>query len=86
MNGEYLQDAMREWVYKLHNNVNERREVTVDFKEEDLKARYEKIDLRAAANNLKTVYQRGIQLNILKPEEWKKAYKHLGLLLRFIGI
>jgi hypothetical protein len=84
--GEYLQDDMREWVYRLHNNVNEQREAVVDFKESDLKSRYEKINLRAAANNLKTVYQRGLQLNILKPEEWKKTYKHLDLLLRFIGV
>jgi hypothetical protein len=84
--GEYLQDDMREWVYKLHNNVNESREIIVEFKEEDLKTRYGQIDLRAAANNLKTVYQRGLQLKILKPDEWKNAYKHLDLLIRYIGV
>jgi hypothetical protein len=84
--GGYLQEDMRSWVYKLHESVNQRREVISGIKEEDLEMMYKSVNLRESANTLKSVYQRGIQTGVLKPEEWKKTWRHLDLLLRFMGV
>lgn len=84
--GEDIQDGTRLWVFRLHNAVNERREVEIDFNEDDLKATYGSIDLREEATFLKSFYQRGLQTGILKPTEWKGAWRHLELLLRLIGV
>jgi len=84
--GGYLQEDMRSWLYKLHESVNQRREVTSGIKEDDLEAMYKSVNLRESATTLKSVYQRGIQTGVLKPEEWKRAWKHLDLLLRYMGI
>lgn len=84
--GEFLQDSMREWVFKLHEDVNQRREVVSGVLIESLRERYTVIDLRKNALHLKGFYQRGIQLRIFKPDEWKLAWKHLDLLLRYLGV
>lgn len=84
--GGYLQEDMRSWLYKLHESVNQRREVVSGIKEEDLETMYKSINLRESATVLKSVYQRGIQTGVLKPENWKKTWKHLDLLLRYMGI
>ena len=85
-NGGYLQEDMRLWVYNLHNEVNSRREINVAFPESSLEETYGTVDLRKSAFELKSVYQRGVQTGVLKPEDWKRAWKHLDLLLRFIGV
>lgn len=84
--GVYLQDAIREWLFHLHNNVNASREIQSDHTLESVKEKYTAIDLRAAATRLRSLYQRGLQTNSLKIDEWKIAWKHLDYLLRFIGV
>ena len=84
--GMYLQDSLREWLYNLHNDVNKSRSISSDITIEAVKEQYAKIDLRAAATRLRSVYQRGLQTNSIKIDEWKIAWKHLDFLLRFIGV
>jgi len=84
--GDYLKDDLRVWLFHLHEDVNRRKEIQSAVAIDTLQERYKAIDLRAAAIKLRSVYQRGVQLNVLKPEEWKMAWKHLDFLLRFIGV
>jgi hypothetical protein len=84
--GSYLQDSLREWIYKLHEDVNHRKEYESGIHLDSLRERYVSIDLRAAALQLKSMYTRGVQTNSIKPSEWKIAWKHLDYLLRFIGV
>ena len=83
--GGYLQDEMREWVFRLHEDVNQRREV-VGIALDSLHDMYKSIDIRGAATQLKGMYQRGVQHKVIKPDEWKMAWRHLDLLLRYMGI
>lgn len=82
--GGYLQDEMREWVFRLHEDVNQRREV-VGISLDSLHDMYKSIDIRGAATQLKGMYQRGLQQKVIKPDEWKMAWRHLDLLLRYMG-
>jgi len=80
-----IKDSIREWVYKLHENVNKSRDVSSGIELSSLSDRYSKINLRKRAEDLKSFYQRGLLLRILKAETWKVGWKHLDLLLRIIG-
>jgi hypothetical protein len=80
-----LKDSMREWVYKLHENVNLSRSIVSDISLEQLPGLYSSVPLREKANTLKGFYQRGLDSRTLKAETWKVAWKHLDMLIRIIG-
>lgn len=86
LQGAYLQDSLREWLFRLHNDVNLSRGVISHHTLTSVKETYKSIDLRAAATRLRSVYQRGLQTNRLNLDEWKIAWKHLDYLLRYIGV
>jgi hypothetical protein len=56
------------------------------FKEDMLESTYSNVNLRECATNLKSLYQRGTYAGVLKPQEWKAAWRQMDLLLRFIGV
>lgn len=84
--GEYLQDEMREWVFRLHEAVNQRREVVSGTLLETVHETYKSVDLRTKALQLKSMYQRGLQQRVFKPDEWRVAWRHLDMLLRILGV
>lgn len=86
LSGGYLQDAMREWIFRLHGDVNQRRGVVSEVTYDSLQEKYKSVDLRKAALQLKQMYARGVTARTLKPDEWKVGWRHLDLLLRSIGV
>ena len=84
--GEYLQDDIRQWLYTLHENVNKERNIVSGISLESVRDMYKDINPRTSASYLRSVYQRGLQSGVLKPEEWKSAWRHLDFLLRAIGL
>jgi hypothetical protein len=83
--GEDLRLAFQDWLFNLHESVNERNEVVSGIERDKLSEMYGSVRLREELAHLRNVYQRGIQQGVLKPEEWKAAYKHLDILLRLVG-
>ena len=83
--GSDLQDSMRSWVYRLHEDVNQRRGVSPGITAESLKEMYGTVNLREQANKLKAMYQRGLLIRVLNAETWKVAWKHLDMLLRILN-
>lgn len=83
--GSDLQISMRNWVFMLHENVNNSRDVVSGITLEQMKDTYSGVILREKANSLKSFYQKGLDARTLKAEDWKLAWKHLDLLLRAIG-
>jgi hypothetical protein len=83
--GEDLRLAFQDWLFNLHESVNERNEVVSGIERDKLSEMYGSVRLREELSHLRNVYQRGIQQGVLKPEEWKAAYKHLDILLRLVG-
>jgi len=82
----YLQDSVREWVYTLHEHVNKERDIVSGVTLDTLQEKYMLIDIRASASRLKSIYQRGLQSGVFKPEDWKIAWKHLDYLLRCMSL
>ena len=83
--GTDLQDSMRSWLYSLHENVNQSREVVSGISLESLKDLYKGVNLREHANDLKGMYHRGLLIRSITAETWKVAWKHLDMLLRIIS-
>lgn len=79
-----LKESMREWVFKLHENVNQSRGINSGITLESLPELYSAVSLREKANDLRGFYQRGLDSRTLKAETWKVAWRHLDLLLRVI--
>jgi Erv1 / Alr family len=80
-----LQDSLREWLYKLHEDVNNRREIVSGITLESLEERYRSVNLRECAAHLKSFYSRGVETRSLKSQDWKMAWKHLDLLIRLLS-
>jgi hypothetical protein len=80
-----LKESVREWVFKLHENVNQSRNINSEITLESIPELYSSVPLREKANDLKGFYQRGLDSRTLKAEIWKVAWKHLDLLLRLIS-
>ena len=58
--GGLLQEAMRKWVYDLHENVNGFKSIVSPLVIEDLPVIYQSVDLREKATILKNLFQRGL--------------------------
>jgi hypothetical protein len=80
-----LQESMRLWVYRLHENVNQSRDVVSGLTMDKMAEMYSSVPLRDKANELRKQYNDGILKRVFKAEEWKTAWKHLDMLLRVIG-
>ena len=80
-----IQEALRDWVFRLHEDVNARRDVVSGIDPATLPDMYGAVNLRECASVLKSMYKRAGELRIFKHEEWKLAWKHLDLLLRSIA-
>ena len=83
--GMDLQDSMREWVFTLHENVNNSRNVVSGIIKDEIKEKYLNVNLREKATTLKSFYQRGLDSRVFKPEDWKLGWKHLDMLLRILN-
>ena len=80
-----LQESMRNWVYRLHENVNQSRGINSDISLDQVSTMYSSVPLRERANELKGFYQKGLDSRTLKADTWKVAWKHLDLLLRLLA-
>ena len=80
-----IQESMRLWVYTLHENVNQSREVVSGLTVDKMAEMYSSVPLRDRANELKKFYHDGLLRRTFKAEEWKTAWKHLDMLLRVIA-
>jgi hypothetical protein len=79
-----IQESLRKWLYELHEDVNNRREIVSGITLESLESKYSSVNLRECATFLKSFYSRGVDQRVLKPLEWKNAWRHLDLLIRLL--
>jgi hypothetical protein len=84
--GNDLRDAMRTWVWKLHEDVNRRREVVSLIPcSESLSELYGSVNLRECFIKHQSMRAKGLLVRVLKPEDWNMAWRHLDLLLRHLA-
>ena len=76
--------AIRAWLYNLHNEVNQSREIPSPFPIEELSTRYSSIQFRSKMEVLFPLLNRAVRLKEIDAESVKKFRTHLNLLLAFI--
>jgi hypothetical protein len=87
LQGERLKGAIRLWLWRLHENINKRREEPVHYTFEDLE-KYREVsaaDLNQTYKTLVQILAKAVlhrQVNPTVVVDWKRA---VGLLRRLIG-
>ena len=76
--------SLRAWLYNLHNEVNESRQIPSPFPIEELSARYSSVVFRSKLEVLFPLLNRAVRLKEIDIESLKKFRTHLNLLLAFI--
>ena len=76
--------AIRAWLYNLHNEVNQSREIPSPFPIEELPIRYSSVSFRSKMEVLFPLLNRAVRLKEIDAEPVKKFRTHLNLLLAFI--
>lgn len=76
--------AIRAWLYNLHNEVNESKEIPPPFPIEELSVRYGSVNFRSKLEILFPLLNRGIPLKEVDKDALKKFRTHLNLLLSFL--
>jgi hypothetical protein len=83
--GEFLRQAVRQWLWKLHEAVNERNGAP-SFPIENLVTTYQHANLAQSLKELYSVLSSSIPLGLIGSEPFKSFRRHLSLLRSLTGI
>lgn len=83
--GEFLRQAVRLWIWKLHNTVNESN-AQPSFPVDELTNHYQRMDIGHAVKEFYPVINRSIALGLLASEPFKSFRRHCSLLRALLGI
>lgn len=83
--GEVLRQAVRLWLWKLHETVNERNGA-IPFSIEDLTPKYSSAPIAASFKELYIVLMTSIPQGLLASEAVKSFRRHVSLLRSLLGI
>lgn len=83
--GEILRQAVRQWIWKLHETVNERNGVAA-FPIEELTPTYQNASIADPYTKLKVVLYKAIPDGLIASEPFKSFQRHLSLLRTLLGI
>ncbi len=83
--GEHLRFTIREWLWRLHELVNERNGAA-PFSIENLTPTYQNANVEDAWKNLQTYLKTSVTSGIVLSENLKSFRRHLGFLRSLLGI
>lgn len=83
--GEFLRQAVRMWLWKLHEAVNERNGAS-SFPIEDLTPKYQNAPIADAFKTLKAVLFKAIPDGLIASEPFKSFLRHVSLLRTLVGV
>lgn len=83
--GETLRQAVRQWLWKLHEAVNERNGVA-SFPIEELTPRYQCAPIGDSLKQLYIVLSKAVPAGLISSEPLKSFRRHVSLLRTLIGV
>lgn len=83
--GEVLRQAIRLWLWKLHEAVNQRNGAQ-SFPLEELTPKYQNTSIAEALQPLKNVLYKAIPDGLIVSEQFKSFLRHFSLLRTLLGI
>jgi hypothetical protein len=82
--GEHLRQAVRMWLWRLHNAVNERNGAP-SFPVEDLTPTYQSVSVSDAFSSFSSVVKRAIASGTVNAERVKSFRHHVSFLRSLLG-
>lgn len=85
LRGPMLRDAVRKWLYDLHEEVNRRNEITSGLNEDQLREIYLAVDIRTQWADFLTKIKQSTEVGLVSQVALTNFHRHLGLLRKLIG-
>jgi hypothetical protein len=83
--GDHLRQAVRMWLWRLHEAVNERNNAP-SFSLEQLTVTYQTASIADSYSTFNAVVNRAIANGLLNPEQVKSFRRHVSFLRALIGV
>lgn len=79
-----FKEAVRTWLFNLHQEINDSRELARLITIGDLSDRYGSIDLKTRANEFYKLMERALRLKAIEPANMKRFNTHYTFLSRLV--
>lgn len=83
--GEILRQAVRQWLWRLHEAINERNGAP-SFPIEDLSTKYQSSSIAEPFKTLKLVLYKAIPQGLIASDPFKSFIRHVSLLRTLVGV
>ncbi len=85
LRGPALRDAVRKWLYELHENVNKDRQLESKILLEDLPELYKGIDIRTEWGKFFELCKKSTEVGLVSQMVLQNFHRHLGILRKLLG-
>jgi hypothetical protein len=85
LRGVPLRDAVRKWLYDLHENVNKDRNIESGLQLTDLPDLYKPVDIRTEWGKFFELMKRSTEVGLVSQTILQNFHRHLGILRKLLG-
>ncbi len=85
MRGYQLREAVRKWLYNLHEEVNTSREIQSNITLEMLPELYKSVDIKAQWGDFFQKIKLSTEVGLVSQRTLENFHRHLGILRKLLG-
>lgn len=85
LRGQALREAVRRWLYDLHENVNQDRKIQSGIAFEDLAGLYGTIDIKTEWAHFFEMMKKSTEIGMVSQSVLQNFHRHLGVLRKLVG-
>lgn len=85
LRGPALRDAVRKWLYDLHETVNSDRKIVSNIQLEELPTLYKGVDIRTEWGKFFELMKRSTEVGLVSQIVLQNFHRHLGILRKLLG-
>lgn len=85
LRGPMLRDAVRNWLFELHEDVNARNETPSGLCEDQIHDLYAGVDIRTEWGTFLTTIKQSTEVGLVSQTALTNFHRHLGILRKLVG-
>lgn len=85
LRGPTLREAVRKWLYELHENVNKDRKIVSNVTLEQIPDLYKQIDIRTEWGRFFELMKSSTEVGLVSQLVLQNFHRHLGILRKLLG-
>lgn len=85
LRGPALREAVRKWLYDLHENVNKDRKIESGITLDQIPTIYKSIDIRTEWAKFFELMKRSTEVGLVSQSVLENFHRHLGILRKLLG-